>query len=287
VYSTFSPRYHQAYWTRIDRIDRGFEMARMEATRSDEGLFEVTTGNLSAFSLLLSPEIAPEGKRIEVRVDDRRVYHGTPEGDVLSFTRKGEKDWTPTQPWQGSAQGPPDHAQASLRSGTLAQYGPHVYVYGTTGDETTTAVLKEGAESLADWGPNVRSRWKVLADTEVTPELMATHNLILVGDAASNALTARVADQLPIRQDGDGTAAGEKRVAGPDAAFRVQVPNPLAPGRLVLLYSADVTTLDELLPRGDGLRIGVAPDYVVVEPGGRIALDGYFRDDYTVVLADD
>ena len=33
VYSTFSPRFNQAYWVRIHRIDRGFKLARIEATR--------------------------------------------------------------------------------------------------------------------------------------------------------------------------------------------------------------------------------------------------------------
>src|SRR5260221_7100167 len=60
VYSTFSPRFNQAYWVRIDRIDRGFKLARIEATRRAR-LFEVKTDNLSAFSLLLGPPLLPAG----------------------------------------------------------------------------------------------------------------------------------------------------------------------------------------------------------------------------------
>jgi poly(3-hydroxybutyrate) depolymerase len=282
VYSTFSPRYNQAYWTRIDGIDRGLEMARIEANRTDNGRFEVTTANLSAFSLLLSPEIAPPGERIEVQVDGRRVYRGKPKGDVLSFSRSGKNTWKATKPWPGPAQGPPDHAEAGLRAGGLAQYGPHVYVYGTAGDETTTTALRKTAERLADWGPNVRARWTVVRDSEVTPELMATHNLVLVGDGSANTIVARIQEQLPLRQEAEGTFAGDRTVAGPGAAFRVEVPNPLRPERLVRVYSGPPDALDRLLPARSGRRPPPSGEYLVIDAKGKTVLQGYFRDDYTI-----
>jgi dienelactone hydrolase len=287
VYSTFSPRYRQAYWTRIDRIDRGLQMARIQATRDDEGRFEITTENLSAFSLLLSPEIAPVGKRIEIRVDGRRVYRGTPKDDVLSFARRGRSRWKATKPWRGPAQGPPDHAEAGLRAGGLVHYGPHVYVFGTGGDEATTAALKLEAERLADWGPNVRARWTVLPDTEVTPGLMATHNLVLVGSASANAIVGQIEAQLPVRQDTEGTHVGARRVAGPEAAFRVQAPNPLSPGRLVLVYGGSPEAMARSFPGSASRRPSLGGEYIVVDADGQPALQGYFRDDYTVVVPSD
>ena len=126
---------------------------------------------------------------------------------MLSLARvKGA--WSATAPWSGPAQGPPDHAQAGFRSANLAQYGPHVYVYGTRGDAETTAASKAGAELLADWGSAVRARWRVIADSGVTPELMASHNLVLVGTAATNRVVASLSARLPIRQDASGTYVG-------------------------------------------------------------------------------
>jgi pimeloyl-ACP methyl ester carboxylesterase len=287
VYSTFSPRYRQAYWTRIDRIDRGLRMVRIEATRDDEGLFQITTENLSAFSLLLSPEIAPVGKRIEVRVDGRRVYRGKPKNEVLSFARRGRSRWKATKPWRGPAQGPPDHAEAGLRAGGLVQYGPHVYVYGTAGDDATTAALKQVAERLADWGSNVRARWTVLPDTGVTSELMATHNLVLVGRASANAIVGQIEAQLPVRQDSEGTHVGARRVAGPGAAFRVQAPNPLSPGRLVLVYGGSPEAMARFLPGSASRRPSLGGEYIVVDADGQPALQGYFRDDYTIAGTDE
>jgi hypothetical protein len=136
---------------------------------------------------------------------------------------------------------------------------------------------------LADWGPNVRARWRVLADTEVTPELMATHDLVLVGTAATNRVVAGLAG-LPIRQDATGTFAGTRRVAGPGATYRLTCPNPKAPGRLVTVYGgASPEALKRFVPAGrQAPPFAVFADYLVLGEDGKVALEGYFRDDYRI-----
>jgi hypothetical protein len=283
VYSTFSPRYSKAYWLRIDRIDRGFTLARIEGTQRS-GVFDVKPANLTAFSILLAPAIAPAGKPAEVKVDGKSVFRGVPKGEVLSFARdKGS--WKRTDPWRGPAQGPPDHAEAGARGGSLAQYGPHVYVYGTLGDEATTAASKATAERLADWGPSVRARWRVLADADVTPDLMSTNDLVLVGTNATNRVLAGLVG-LPLRQDASGTYANGRKVAGPAASYRLLYPNPGATRHRILLYGgASPAALERFRPS----RSRTAPpafspfaDYVVVGEDGAVVLEGYFRDGYTI-----
>jgi predicted esterase len=281
VYATFSPRYNKAYWLRIDRIDRGLTLARIEGTQR-AGAFDVKTDNLAAFSLLLAPAIAPAGKPIEVRVNGKAVFRGVPKGEVLSFAgAKGS--WKSTAAWKGPAQGPPDHAEASFRNGSLAQYGPHVYVYGTLGDAATNAALKAAAEMLADWGPNVRARWRVLADAEVTPELMATHDLVLVGTSLTNRVLAGLVG-LPIRQDASGTYVGGRRVAGPAATFRLLYANPGAARRRVLVYGGgSPDAVKRFLPRGrQAPAFSLFADYLVVGEGDKVVLEGFFRDAYTI-----
>jgi dienelactone hydrolase len=281
VYSTFSPRYSKAYWLRIDRIDRGLALARIEGTQK-AGTFDVKADNLAAFSLLLAPAIAPAGKTIEVKVNGQPVFRGVPKGEVLSFAgAKGS--WKATAAWKGPAQGPPDHAEATFRNGSLAQYGPHVYVYGTLGDAATTAASKSAAETLADWGPSVRARWSVLADTEVTPDLMATHDLVLVGTSATNRVLAGLVG-LPIRQDASGTWVGGKKVAGPAATCRFLYPNPGAVRRRVLVYGGgSPEALKRFLPRGrQAPPFSLFADYLVVGEDDKVVLQGYFKDGYTI-----
>jgi dienelactone hydrolase len=281
VYSTFSPRYNKSYWLRVDRIDHGFALARVEATQK-AGVFDVKADNVSAFSLLLSPAIAPAGKPVEVQVNGKRAYRGTPKGPVLSFAG-GKGSWETTDPWRGPAQGPPDHAEAGFRSGSLAQYGPHVYVYGTLGDEATTAASKASAQMLADWGPSVRATWRVLADKEVTPELMTTHDLVLVGTAATNRVLAGLVG-LPIRQDASGTYVENRKVAGPGATYRLVYPNPGASRRLVLVYGGgSPAALKRFLPQGRSAPpFSLFADYLVIGEDGKVVLEGYFRDGYGI-----
>lgn len=282
VYSTFSPRYNKAYWLRVDRIDRGFALARVEGTQK-AGRFELEAANVTALSLLLAPAIAPLGRPLEVRVDGRLAFRGVPRGDVLSLARvKGA--WRATAPWTGPAQGPPDHAEASFRAPNLAQFGPHVYVYGTAGDAATTAASKAGAEMLADWGRDVRARWRVLADREVTPEILQANNLVLVGTAATNGLVARMQDRLPLRQDATGTYAGTRKVAGPAATYRLTHPNPLAPGRLVLVYGGgSPAALKRFRPTDRrSVALSLFADYLVIGEDDKVALEGYFKDDYRI-----
>jgi dienelactone hydrolase len=281
VYSTFSPRYNEAYWLRIDRIDRGLTLARVEATQK-AGVFDVKVDNVTAFSLLLSPAIAPAGRPIEVMVNGKRAYRGTPKGDVLSLAGS-RQSWKGTSAWKGPAQGPPDHAEAGFRSSGLAQYGPHVYVYGTLGDEATTAASKAGAEMLADWGPNVRATWRVLADKEVTPDLMGTHDLVLVGTAATNRVLAGLVG-LPIRQDASGTWVDDRKVAGPGATYRLLHPNPGAARRLVLVYGgASPAALERFVPQGrQAPPFSRFADYVVIGEDDKVVLEGYFRDGYRI-----
>jgi poly(3-hydroxybutyrate) depolymerase len=281
VYSTFSPRHNKSYWLRIDRIERGMTLARVEGTQR-AGVFDLTADNVSALSLLLSPAIAPAGKPIEVTVNGKRAYRGVPKGDVLSLAG-GQGSWKGTSPWKGPAQGPPDHAEADFRSGGLAGHGPHVYVYGTIGDEETTAASKTVAEKLADWGPSVRARWRVLPDTDVTPDLMASHHLVLVGTAATNRVLAGLVG-LPIRQDASGTFVENRRVAGPGATYRLQVPNPGATHRLVLVYGGgSPAALKRFQPRGRSAPpFSIFADYVVIDEDEKVVLEGFFRDGYRI-----
>jgi hypothetical protein len=159
-----------------------------------------------------------------------------------------------------------------------------VYVYGTLGDAATTAASKAAAEKLADWGPNVRASWRVLADSEVAPELMATHDLVLVGTTATNRVLAGLVG-LPIRQDASGTYVGGRKVAGPAATYRLLYPNPGATRRRVLVYGGgSPAALERFRPPN---RLAPPPfslfaDYLVVGEDDKVVVEGYFRDGYTI-----
>ena len=181
--------------------------------------------------------------------------------------------------------GPPDHPEAGLRGGSLAQYSAHLYVYGTKGDAAANEASRKAAEAQADWGPNVRARFEVVADKDVTSDLMLANNLVLFGNAKVNQIVAGIEGDLAIRQDDGGTKAGGKRVAGPGASFRLDCPNPVAPGRRVRVFGATSTAgFERLVATAPGKGPAASADYVVVEEDGKIALEGLFRDDFKITV---
>jgi poly(3-hydroxybutyrate) depolymerase len=282
VYVTHSPRFNKAYWLRIDRIDKGLELARIEGERK-QGNFEVRSRNLSAFSILLDPAIAPPGKPITVAVDGKPAYSGTPKGAVLSFRRDGAGAFA-AKPWVGPALGPPDHAEAGMGARSLAEASAHVYVYGTTGSAEETAVSKRRAETLADWRPGAKARWQVLADKDVTPATTASQDLVLLGNARTNAVVARLGARLPLRDDATGVHAGVRKVADADAVYRLLAPNPEAPSRYVLVYgAAGEAAYDRVAPvRRELFRSALGADYLVLGADGSVKLSGLFRNAWRV-----
>jgi hypothetical protein len=111
----------------------------------------------------------------------------------------------------------------------------HVYVYGTDGPAATTEASKHLAEALANWGPGVRAHFMVLADRELSDEMLARENLVLIGDASINRVTRRLASgtpPLPIAAD----------AAQGDRSYRLIVHNAFGTGRPALIFGAPSPT---------------------------------------------
>jgi predicted esterase len=121
---------------------------------------------------------------------------------------------------------PPGEAIPGLAGKSVPRQSPHLYVYGTNGPPEAVAAAKALGGALADWGPMVAAKFRVLADTEVTAADRARFNLVLVGAAPFNKLAAEVAVPMP-----------DTRPLG-DRAFRAVVPDARAPGKFALVLGA-------------------------------------------------
>jgi dienelactone hydrolase len=282
VFSTFSPRYNKSYWLQIDRIEEGLELARIEGDLEGK-IFKVKLKNVSAFSLLLSPGLIPPSSQIEILIDGHNVYKGIPSEKILSFNKKedgtfrlGKKDAThPT---------PPDHMEASFRGRTLAQTSRHLYVYGTGGDAETTAANRDLAEKLADWGPGVKARWRVLSDREVTELEMKQCSLILIGGASNHLQIAELQSRLPVRQTAGGLQVNQQHYEGGNAAYRLVFPSPYAEGKYPLIYGASTTQgikrLKQFIdvPRSPNQTA----DYLIFDDSGMLKRAGLFKDSWQI-----
>lgn len=282
IYKTYSLRYNQAYWLRIDGIEHGLAMAAIEGDH-DGVKFAVKPDNVGAFSLLLEPRHVPADRAITVVAGGATIYQGAPR-PVLSFARAGA-GWRAVaeSPAMAAADARPDHGSSGLFSRALARERPHLYVYGTRGPAAATAANLALARALGDWGHGVRAQFAVKSDAEVTPADIASLDLVLVGSARSNAIVQRLAPSLPVDDRADQLIAGSVSLTDADRAYRVACPNPLSPGHNVLVYGADTErglAVFRSFTKGNAASWGPESnlDYLVFDGAGKIRASGAFKD---------
>jgi enterochelin esterase-like enzyme len=252
-------RANRQHWVTVTRIEPYPSLARVDAV-ARQGVLEATTEGVRAlrFDLRTAPL---EGETVRVVIDGKEAYHGPRSslGHALHLVR-GADGWRPGFP--------PDASAARVKrpglSGPLtdAYYGPTLHVYGTGNPEHTEALERAARKGSSGW-----PLWlwdfdqQVVADTQVDEERMKSANLVLYATPGSHAILERVAGQLPIAVTSEGVTVGARHHGGRDVGVRFIYPNPLAPGRY-LIVQAGVTP--EAVARGHNLP-DFLPDYVVYD----------------------
>ena len=114
-------------------------------------------------------------------------------------------------------------------------------------------------------------------DTEVSDSDIEKSNLILVGDNATNSIIRRIGDELPLRATSGHISLSGKEFEGQVLGYEFIAPNPLRPGRYVVVIGMNQWTAIKywrLHPSRDGIS-----DYFVYDLSGsepRLLGAGYF-----------
>jgi len=170
---------------------------------------------------------------------------------------------------------------------------PLLIVYGTKGDAATNAALLAAATAASkspntSWPiddfqkapqdgishyQNLYGYLPVKADTSVTEDDIASRHLVLIGNAAQNAVVARLADRLPVTETGGKLKTSDGLAYTTNGnAWALVYYNPLAPQRLVLWIASDDKDFYKagaMLPRQLAYH-GYGADFVVMSPQGRV-----------------
>jgi predicted esterase len=230
------------HWVQVTRIDRFPELARVKAVATQDRIVVDTTNTL-AFSLDLREAPVADGAQVSVVVDGKPVCKGSRAQltDVLKLARD---DATQAFHVGAPSEDPKrlDKKPGSSGPITDAYYDAVAHVYGTA-DPAATAALKNAAERGAQ-GSTLwlwRLKQPVVADTDVTDALMRSHHLVLYGTPGSNRVLERIASQLPIRIEKSAVVLGARRFEGAGVGVKFIYPNPLAPGRYVIVQAAPTT----------------------------------------------
>ena len=247
------------HWVTVTRIDDYPQIANVKAVAAGDTI-TVETSNTTALSIALRDVPLTDGDHAKLVVDGTTVYDGNRAalGHEIQITRDAN-GWRTGFPVVADGLEKRPGLSGPV---TDAYYGRMIHVYGTHNPEHT-ATLKRAAERASHGWPlwlwTVQQ--KVVADTEVTDDMMAHATIVVYGTQGDNDVLDRMASRLPIHVDGDALMVGDHRYQGNDVGARFIYPNPLSPNSYVIVQTG---VTPEAVAAGNNLPDFV-PDYYVYD----------------------
>jgi predicted esterase len=266
TFRTASPRrYGKSYWTRVTELETPYEFGQVKGEIVEGNRIVIRTENVARFALDLSAAPIDTTQKVEIEIDGEVRFRGVPaHGVVLIFGKEGG-EFKPV-----AADG--EAGLIPFNGTEEAMSGWRIFVYGTQGSAGENRAARETAERLAAQPRTVDITFPVKADTAITAEDIERASLILLGTPASNAVLARIEDQLPVRFGDDGITLGGKTYDGEDRLVVLVYPNPLRPDRYVVILGA---TSPGAYDGVHGLGWG-HPDYSIRDAKGEAIVEGNF-----------
>ncbi|MBY0504570.1 MAG: prolyl oligopeptidase family serine peptidase [Bryobacteraceae bacterium] len=273
---TYTLRYAKMRWLELTGLESHWDRARVEAEIREPGFFTLRTENVSAFRLNFEPgqyPFDPETKpTVTINGTPVRLPRGanTDLSYSADFHREGIQ-WVAGPAKPGLAKRP--GLQGPIDDAFLNRF-LFVRPTGQPRDPQLAAwAAAEMDRAIRRWRGIFRGEVRIKDDTQVTEADLAESNLILWGDAGSNQILARVADQLPLKAE-----SGQ--------ALVMVYPNPLSPSRYVVLNSG--FTFREDSDGTNSRQVPVLPDWALIDLStppnahwpGKVLKAGFFDENW-------
>lgn len=268
TFTTWRARTNRSHWITVRRFADHDRRARVKAAVVSPELVRVETENVVGLRLDLPAVHLSRARPVKLRFKFNEL--------TLPASRaRGARTvelWRPgtTRAWQLG----PRPAAAGLEKGPGLSgpmddiyHEPIMVVYGTGGGQRKK--LRAVAWRMRRLHRFATMRYPVVSDRWY----LKTHKkggrrwarfrkraVILVGNEAENSVLARMGPKLPIRITAGEVRVGKQTHKGPDVGARFIYPNPLAPGRYVMVLggTGEAYKLARKLP-------SYLPDYVVFD----------------------
>ncbi len=262
--TTFTLRYNRMDWLEINALQKHWEESTVTARRTGPGSLSIESKGVTQLTLTPPSEWALNGKW--TLVCDGQTLSAT--GPRLLLSKAAGKWETTSTTSNGlqkrhGLQGPIDDAfqEAFLfvsPSGKALHPVAHAWARA------------EMQRALDQWKLVFRGEIRVVADTDLTPEMIRTHHLVLWGDPGSNKILAQLLSgsetthhKLPVQWDDKVLKLGHNSYPAASHAPVLVYPNPLAPERYVVLNST--FTFRQGSDTTNALQTPKLPDWAVVD----------------------
>lgn len=277
--------YSRLHWLRVTGLQRHWEDSRVDATLDapipQAKSVSLTTRNITSLRLE-SRDNFPGALRVTI---DGQTLTGGGSGKAVLLVKNGDK-WS-----LGPAAEPPGLRKRPGLQGPIddAFTAPFLYVLPDkpcAHPAIDAWVKAESTHQRDRWRTLMRGDLRAKKASEVTGDDIKNYHLILWGDAAANALTARVLPALPLKWSAQSITAGTQTFT---ASTHVPVcihPNPLNPERYIVLNSG--LTFREAHSKTNSLQNPHLPDWAVIDTTtppddklpGKVAAAGFFDEQW-------
>lgn len=263
---TYTLRYNQSGWIKVDKLVKHWDRAEIDATQAD-GKFDIKTTGVTGLAVTAPMK--------SITIDGAGVEFIHPDGKLASV--RFEKDA------QGKWQQRIDAAIAGKRHGLQGPIDDaffdsfiNVKPTGTPLNEKTGAwVQAEMNHAVDQWRKQFRGDAIVKDDTAITDDDIKNSNLVLWGDSNSNAVLKKLFGKLPVKwlvtpavRNGKTVydsklILGDKEYPGETHVPVLIFPNPLNPNRYVVLNSG--FTFREYDQLNNARQVPKLPDYAIID----------------------
>jgi pimeloyl-ACP methyl ester carboxylesterase len=266
-FSTYTLKYNQMFWVTVTSLEEHWKEVRVRA-QMDAGLnqIELETRNATGLKFSIPTGSSPFDltRRVVVIVDGQIVKAERPQTDLswdAELHLQGDEWKLGPAPAEGirkkhNLQGPIDDA-----------FMDSFVVVRPTGTSKHEAVqnwtTSELQHTVEQWRKQFRGDAVVKDDSAISDKDIASSNLVLFGDPASNSVLARLIEKLPIAWSDDVVRVGKQSF---DAAHHAPIliyPNPLNPERYVVLNSG--FTYREFAYLNNARQVPKLPDWAVID----------------------
>ncbi len=268
VYFTYTLRYNRMSCLTIDALDEHWAPARVDVgfAAGARG-YNIHTQNVRALTVDIPAGYGPRSggdRPLTLSIDGQPIFEirgNSDESLSLHAIKKGDS-WTVGTP-------PPDIlAKRHGLQGPIDDAFMDAFVIvrptGKARSEKFAAWQKaEMDRAIEHWRRHFRGEPRVKDDTAITDADIASMNLVLWGDPESNAVLKRIADRLPFGWRGDRVVFGEQSFPAEDHAPIAIYPNPLNPGRYVVLNSG--FTFRDYDYLNNARQVPKLPDWAVID----------------------
>ena len=266
-FSTYTLKYNRMFWVTVTSLEEHWKEARVRA-RLDASLnqIELETRNATGLKFTMASGNSPFDltRRVVVIVD----------GQILK-TERPQSDWSwnaelhlDGEEWKvGPAPAAGTRKKHNLQGPIDDAFMDSFVVVRPTGTAKHAAVQRwttsELQHTVEQWRKQFRGDAVVRNDVEITDADIASSNLVLFGDPASNSVLAKIADKLPITWGDDAVRVGKRSFDATHHAPILIYPNPLNPERYVVLNSG--FTYREFAYLNNARQVPKLPDWAVID----------------------